>query len=219
MPGKRGRPPTGAISGKAAVFTTRIRPDLRAKLDEAAKKSGHSLSQEVEIRLSDSFTEEGRMEDVFGSPENYYLMRIVAASMQDTRIPYNKSSNWRTDPDLFDAVVRVVNNVLEALRPGPPKSKTNKDEVIFEWLVRQIPIAVWQTIQQADSSLPISEGTHAEHVVVKLKRKLGSIVDGALEKARAQMPDEAEWRRRADAALTKDLGEFEANKSKKKRTP
>ena len=216
MPATRGRPPTGSISGKSSVFTTRIRPDLRAKLDVAAKEAGHSLSQEVERRLSDSFVQEGRMEDAFGSIDNYWLMRVVALSMQDTKLPYRKAENCRSDPELFDAVVRVVNNVLEALRPGPVSKKSKKDSVVAEWLVKQIPIAVWQTIQEANSSLPLNEGTNDEHLAALLKRKLGGVVDHALERARSNMPGEDVWRERGAAALAEDLQEYEERKSKGK---
>ena len=46
-----GRKPKGEFVGKSATITTRIRPDHRAALEEAANASGRSLSQELEFRL------------------------------------------------------------------------------------------------------------------------------------------------------------------------
>jgi uncharacterized protein (DUF1778 family) len=46
-----GRKPKGEFAGKSATITTRIRPDTRDALEEAAQVSGRSLSQEVEFRL------------------------------------------------------------------------------------------------------------------------------------------------------------------------
>jgi hypothetical protein len=46
-----GRKPKGEFAGKTATITTRVQPDTRDALEEAAQASGRSLSQEVEFRL------------------------------------------------------------------------------------------------------------------------------------------------------------------------
>ena len=58
---KAGRKPKGEYSGKSAVFSTRIRPDTRDALWQAAKASGRTLSQEVEFRLRRSIDEDGEL--------------------------------------------------------------------------------------------------------------------------------------------------------------
>jgi hypothetical protein len=50
-----GRKPKGPIKGKSAALSTRITPELRQLLDDAAEEAGRSLSQEVELRLRASF--------------------------------------------------------------------------------------------------------------------------------------------------------------------
>jgi predicted HicB family RNase H-like nuclease len=50
-----GRKPQGEFKGKASMLCTRITPETRMALEMAAKESGRSLSQEVEIRLEYSF--------------------------------------------------------------------------------------------------------------------------------------------------------------------
>ena len=49
-----GRKPNGPIAKKSETFTTRIRVDTKRWLQREAKRSGHSLSQEVELRLVES---------------------------------------------------------------------------------------------------------------------------------------------------------------------
>ena len=49
-----GRKPQGEFKGKTATLTTRIMPTTRRALESAARKSGRSLSQEVEYRLGKS---------------------------------------------------------------------------------------------------------------------------------------------------------------------
>ena len=46
-----GRKPRGEFKGKTATLTTRITTETRQALDNAIKKSGRSLSQEIENRL------------------------------------------------------------------------------------------------------------------------------------------------------------------------
>ena len=67
--GKRGPHPKGEYGGKiarTAVLSTRLQPDTRARLSEAAKASGRSLSQELEHRLRGSFIEEDKVVDFYG---------------------------------------------------------------------------------------------------------------------------------------------------------
>jgi hypothetical protein len=52
--GRRGPQPKGEYGGnigRAAVLSTRIQPDTRARLSQAAKANRRSLSQELEHRL------------------------------------------------------------------------------------------------------------------------------------------------------------------------
>jgi len=46
-----GRKPRGEFHRKTKMITTRVTPETRMDLDRAAKKSGRSLSQEIEARL------------------------------------------------------------------------------------------------------------------------------------------------------------------------
>lgn len=62
-----GRKPKGEIKGKSSAFSTRITPELRAKLDAESERTGKSISQIVERRLLDSFDRPRRSEAVLGA--------------------------------------------------------------------------------------------------------------------------------------------------------
>jgi hypothetical protein len=85
-----GRKPQGPFKGKTAMLTTRITPETRAALERAAKKSGLSLSQEVERRLDDSIlVERNRMPDVRALAE---AIALVAENVQEAT-----GKQWRED--------------------------------------------------------------------------------------------------------------------------
>ena len=68
QPKKRGpgRPARGPYTDKRKTLTTRITADMREALEDAAKKADRSLSQEIELRLEQSF----RVGDLFGGGQN-----------------------------------------------------------------------------------------------------------------------------------------------------
>ena len=82
--GKRGPQPKGEYGGKiarTAVLSTRLQPDTRARLSEAAKANKRSLSQELENRLRGSFIEEDKViigheatVSKIGDEQLFYLM-------------------------------------------------------------------------------------------------------------------------------------------------
>jgi hypothetical protein len=85
-----GRKPRGPFEGKTATLTTRITPETRAALERAAKKSGLSLSQEVERRLDDSVKRErNRPPDVLALAE---AIAQVAEKIQEAT-----GKQWRED--------------------------------------------------------------------------------------------------------------------------
>jgi TraY domain-containing protein len=62
MTPKRGRPPMPQTEGKRAVIALRVTAEMKRSLQEAADKSGRSLSQEAELRLERSFDAERGVE-------------------------------------------------------------------------------------------------------------------------------------------------------------
>jgi hypothetical protein len=104
-----GRKPRGEYSGKSAVFSTRITPETRSKLEEAATKSGRSLSQEVERRLEDSFGIQRA-----GDP----YIRALAYLMEQVAIMIPAPGEVRSDPYKFVAFKTAVASLFEKLMPS-----------------------------------------------------------------------------------------------------
>src|SRR5689334_20687046 len=84
----RGRKPTGNYKLKTDVMSTRIREDTKAALQAAAKARGHSLSQEIELRLRRSFDEDKGLIERFGSRRNYAILRLLGDLMDLVQNPF-----------------------------------------------------------------------------------------------------------------------------------
>ncbi len=55
-PGRRGgRPARELIPGERVPMSFRVRPELKSMMDTAASISGRSVTQEIEMRLEQSF--------------------------------------------------------------------------------------------------------------------------------------------------------------------
>ena len=186
--GKRGPAPKGEYANKSSVFSTRIRPDLRASLVAAAKKRGRSLSQEVENRLRRTFIEDEKMEVAFGSRTNFLILRIVGLAMQyANHHPASRSLEWTDDPVAFDTVVKCVGNVLGALRPRerPPSlvapqgrdEADPRDAVTTEFISKNVAALLWTAVQEADPALPLNRGTRYDLLNAQLKADLGPLAE------------------------------------------
>src|ERR1700726_3121392 len=115
----KGPAPRGEYAGKSSVFSTRIRPDLRQKLEQGAKQSGRSLSQEVEHRLRRSFVEDDKIADAFGDRRTYRLMRIMSDAIHLSRQDQD-DENWLDDPFRFRVALAAMRSVVEAIEPPTP---------------------------------------------------------------------------------------------------
>src|SRR5438094_547490 len=112
MPQKRapggGRKPKGEFSGKSATFSTRITPNLRKALDAAAKKSGRSLSQEVEHRLADSIY--GRSDDRATRAFCFLISELARA------VGFGHwDRNWHNDPRLREIFKLAIPMLLDRI--------------------------------------------------------------------------------------------------------
>lgn len=124
---RRGRPFLGDAA-KRASFNTRLRGDLKARLDAAAKDAGRSLSEEIEHRLETSITAEQHLDqalELWLGPTLCGLVLIVAKAMRDTGMyvgfastgTLEGSANWPRDPAAYDEAVKAAIAVLEHYRP------------------------------------------------------------------------------------------------------
>ncbi|WET72889.1 hypothetical protein [Rhizobium croatiense] len=111
MTGKRepgaGRKPDGEFSGKSAVFSTRITPDLRALLEKESKQTGKSLSQIVERRLRDSFDHPDRWKRALGAEHVRALAYVVAKIA--TSLEIRTGRHWHKDAFTGSALKAALN--------------------------------------------------------------------------------------------------------------
>lgn len=178
--GKRGPAPKGQYPGKSKVFSTRIRPDLREKLDAEAAISGHSVSQIVEHRLRRTFIEDDKIESAFGDRHTYLLMQLIAIGLRRARNPEQPEKNWLNDPVAFDAAIRFANGLLAAIRPDEPVGGTAPSELdgaLVTASAINAPLAMWRDIHRATPSLPLSEGSREDHFAGMVRSELGQIAE------------------------------------------
>jgi hypothetical protein len=172
--GKRGPAPKGEYAGKSKVLSTRIRPDTRAALVKASKKSNRSLSQEIEHRLRRSFDEETRIADMFFDRRTFLLMRMSALALERAWNP-DKEGDWLEDAFTFDQALKILNAVLEAIRPQGeiPKLSDPGLEIAKDLVPPQVSAELWKLVQDADPSSPMTKGTRMQYLARIIKTDLG----------------------------------------------
>jgi len=114
MPRKRapggGRKPQGEFSSKTAQLATRVTLETRRGLDAAAKKSGRSLSQEVERRLRDSLKSSAKADrDRPTAALAYLVTRLAELLNAISKHPWN-SNRWCIETLKF-AVTALLDQV------------------------------------------------------------------------------------------------------------
>lgn len=132
-----GRKPKGEYPNRTKVFSTRITEAGRTAIEDAARASGRSISQEIEHRLRRSFDEDTSLVDRLGGRKLYTILRMVSSTMEiaGRHALFLKTreidTDWLNDPYAYDQVVRAVADVLERLRPpgDPAPPRIGPDEI------------------------------------------------------------------------------------------
>ena len=120
-PKRIGRPTKPPLPGERVALGLRVTADITQKLDEAAERTGRSQSQEAEIRLERTFTEE----DQFGGPEMLNMARLMAAAFlrggqagaRARGHPKWSLATWMEDPTCYVAAISAVADALRAAGP------------------------------------------------------------------------------------------------------
>jgi hypothetical protein len=126
--GRAGRPTTVPKKGEKATLGIRASADLKRRLDNAAKASARSLSQEAEIRLEASFRSQDLLSQVlqlsYGRQLAAVLMMIGRAmrpagerSALDATHSYDVVERWLEVPYAANQAILAATMVLEACRP------------------------------------------------------------------------------------------------------
>jgi hypothetical protein len=183
--GKRGPQPKGEYGrniGRTAVLSTRIQPDTRARLSQAARANRRSLSQELEHRLRRSFINEDRVIDFYGSQANAAIAHLLGAVIKSTctewlvksgdewvRDLHKDPGEWLRNPKVFDQVLVAIVHALMWFKPAG----SHNDQLFFYSSVVERLI---DEIRAADPSLPLEKGSRRQHPLAVLKDELGDLV-------------------------------------------
>ena len=192
---RRGPAPKGDYADKAATISTRIRQDLRDWLEKAAKKSGRSLSQEIETRLRRTFRDEEDLAKQFGSADAARVFTAIAQTLNMMRNPENPDADWLHDPYAFALAADAINATLYLVRP---KEATDPFLIAagFDVDPWDITTEVWREIANSDPTLPLNNDlTFKQWFARHLKNTIPEIVERAGERA-------VERKERLDDGLT-----------------
>jgi hypothetical protein len=115
--------------GQRVPLGLRVTPELKERLDNAAKETGRSQSQEAELRLERTFREGDLLPELmaatFGAKLAALLM-VVGDAMSavgptvahiDTQTPEG-AEDWLNNPVAFDQAVKAARTVLDAMAPA-----------------------------------------------------------------------------------------------------
>jgi hypothetical protein len=131
-----GRPRRRKIKpGDRVPIGLRVTPQMKARIDSAATDSGRSQSQEIEMRLERSFSQEQVAHEIIGAiygDQIGGMMIMLGAAIKTTGsfatmagiLPsaavadsWLGEDSWLKDPFLFDQVSQAVATIVEAHRP------------------------------------------------------------------------------------------------------
>jgi hypothetical protein len=194
----RGRRPKGEYSEKKRVFASRVREDTWAKLQQAAARSGRSVSQEFEHRLRRGLDEDETIESTWGDPKTLAMMRLAAQAVQSLGNVQNAKVHWTADVDLFDAALEAITGTLRVFRPhaltavgittGSPRLGTPTVGIIREAQVADPAptglatgsprlgtptLGIIREAQAADPARPLNKSTKRQRAMTRLKEDLG----------------------------------------------
>jgi hypothetical protein len=124
-----GRPPRGEFRGKSATITTRIKPETRLALEDAARAHRRSLSQEIERRLRESLSSSERS-SLSGERQPPHIRAIgELAKIATERIEVVTDKDWLRDAFTAEAVRHTIDQVLSHFAPPRQASHTVPDQI------------------------------------------------------------------------------------------
>lgn len=119
---RQGRPLKESGPGKRASLTLKVTPEMKQRIDEAARQSGRTQSQEGEARLEQAFSEI----DGFGGPDIYQIARLAASaflfggqySAKTKGNPDAPVSEWITDEHCYQQAVLALIDAIASVAPS-----------------------------------------------------------------------------------------------------
>jgi hypothetical protein len=151
MSGRIGRPPKNDADRKAAHLSIRMSAKLRELL-EAAADGERSLSQEIELRLRQSFTAVEETERRFGGPGTTSFLEIIANCIEEIEFACGSEHHWFDNQFMRDQVSALVNVILDHLKPRqravPRQLRLWADQSIINNLGRDQGLRVLSEIKE-----------------------------------------------------------------------
>jgi hypothetical protein len=140
-----GRKPKGPISKNAGWLQARITEDLRARLEDAAERNGHSMSQEAQIRLKESFDLPAELQKLWGPPHIQALARLVARVVRSVETmagadPFGTEAGefaWHRNAYTHAMVSAAIAVILARYKPDGPVQVPEQVIKSTEWIVQE----------------------------------------------------------------------------------
>ena len=155
MPRKRasggGRKPQGEFSNKRALLATRVTMETRKALDAAARKSGRSLSQEVEHRLRESVKVSDKADR---QPESAALAFLVTR-LAETVSAVSKL-RWHRNRWCIETLKFAVTKLLDQVPASDSDQPAHLDAFTPELLGTALALAVFRNVERADPNDDVS---------------------------------------------------------------
>jgi hypothetical protein len=174
--GKRGPQPKGEYgrtTARTAVLSTRLQPDTRARLLEAAKANRRSLSQELEHRLRRTFTEDDKTVEFYGTEQTAAVVKLIGLTVNAAaaRTSRRGRHEWLKEQWLFDDVIDAIVHTLLWFRPG---GESGRQQITLSSTTDRIDELI-DEIRSADPSPSMTTGSSRQHAMAMLKDKLGDL--------------------------------------------
>jgi len=175
-------------SEAAKIFSTRLRPDLREKLERAAKEKGVPLSKEVHNRLEQTFREEKELVQRFGSLRTARVFQVLGHVLDTMRNPEHPDKEWLDDAVAFELGMQAIYHTLYAIRPKElpdPLDPLLAYALKIELDPEETSLGKWRDIANSDPMLPRGTLPFKQWFDQFIKNKIPDIVERAGERASA----------------------------------
>lgn len=110
-----GRPPETPGDIKTYPLNLRTTRARRKELEASAHKASRSLARQVEHLIDQALSANDVRAEVFGGPENYNLMKILATSVEV--ISERRGKSWLEDKETYEVAEVAIVTILRAFAP------------------------------------------------------------------------------------------------------
>jgi TraY domain len=146
-----GRKPQGEFGNKRALLATRVTLETRKSLDAAARKSGRSLSQEVERRLRDSLKGSDKASRY---PETAALTHLVTRLAEIISVISKR--RWSRNRWCIETLKFAVTKLLDQVPAHESDRPAHLDAFTPEILGTALALQIFHNVERADPDSDVS---------------------------------------------------------------